>query len=150
LSKFEVFSKKLPSKLPVPSPHPVGVLGAAPTDEARELFEEHASKADAEMARLMGMVNHGVKFSANRLRRQARHPGQSHQMLEGMRFDEDDTEWEVLKVQYDKNFRQLLVYYFDVKMAREQGYSRAMMIDNCDNNINCDPLETSSLKEVND
>jgi hypothetical protein len=64
LQKFiiKVFSRKVPSKLHVPSP------GAAPTDEATEMFEDRVAKNDAQMAHLMGLANHGATFSASMLR----------------------------------------------------------------------------------
>jgi hypothetical protein len=48
--------------------------------------------------------------------------------MEKDQFREDNTLWEVLKVIHSKTHKQLVIYYFDVEMAKRQELTREQMM----------------------
>jgi hypothetical protein len=73
-----------------------------------------------------------------------------HMSMEGQEFEEDSVLWKVIDVKYCKKSKVLVVWYYDVQKAREQGITEEVMIEarNAKPVVFCEPLEHSSVEEV--
>lgn len=68
----------------------------------------------------------------------------------GTRFDEDDTTWQVLSMEFSEEYDQLLCYYFDVELAKKKNITvkdMKLAIEK-DPPQELEPLERSKLSEV--
>jgi hypothetical protein len=141
----------LPPKVPIPSVYPEYPLGAAPTEEALALHAQHQAKAAAAMSTLMASANNGVVFSASRMKRRGQAISASHMALEGTEFEEEGIMWKIIDVRYSKKIKTMVVWYCDMELAALQEVTMEEMIDkrNEDKWGDCEPLECSSVEEVN-
>lgn len=147
----KVLPRPLPPRLPIPSPIPERTPHAAPTEEAAALYAAYVSKSASALTSLLSQSNHGVTFSAARLKRNERAVTAAHVAMQGVEFEEDDVLWKVIDVRYDKEFKTMVVWYYDVELADELDLDEEKMIEsrNSNNSASCEPLQRSSVEEVN-
>jgi hypothetical protein len=115
--------------------------------EGLQLSAIHQAKNEKEMRLLT--TNSNFTFSAAKRKRNAQAITPAHVDLEGVEFEEDDTQWRVIDVRYSKQLECMVVWYYDVDKAFDLNISLEEMIVARNSNTVCDPLENSSVEEVN-
>ena len=75
----------------------------------------------------------------------------AHMALEGVEFVDEDVHWKVIDVKYDKEFKTMVVWYYDMELANELDVTVDEMIQsrNSNDSASCEPLQRSSVEEVN-
>jgi hypothetical protein len=146
-----MIANPLPPKLPAPSPYTTRAPHSAPTEAATALEDAHRAKEALCLSNILARANHGVTFTAARARRASRAVTHNHIAMEGRTFIDEDVEWKVIDVRYSKAQKVMVVWYYDIEMAHEQGISEDDMITLRNDNSwkDCEPLECSSVDEVN-
>jgi hypothetical protein len=163
-------SEKLPSKPPpAPDPYLLRPQQRAPTKLAMRLDLEYMDRVASVMTEYKRLVDNGTFYlprnsaladsdsddDGDCLR--ARNddvvtvPARlANVVIPGTVFDEDDVQWQVLSMEFSEEYNELLCYYFDVEMAKEQNISiddmkKALAKDPPEE---LEPLERSKLSEV--
>lgn len=145
---LDIVKLPLPAKLSTPSPFPVRPEHSSPTAEAVMLSVKYNTQAAAMLSVILASANGGVVLSLARQHRMRREVLPEHVAIQGVQFVESNIDWKVLEVKYDKEYKQLVVWYYDVKIASDQGLSEADYLEAIRTGVECEGLVLSSLQEV--
>ena len=157
----EVVGAPLPSKPPPPVPYPARALHPAPTLAAVAFEMKHIEAISAALNEIVAIAPEG-SFQAPRRRaglvalprprpksaKRKREPTAAEAALVGVEFEEDFIDWKVLAVEWSGEMEAVLVWYYDVDMAKEAGVNEDEMNEARTGGLSLGPLESSSVAEV--
>ena len=168
--------KPLKKKPAPPLPYPVRPAHPAPTAGAAALDIEHVDKISAAITKLMALTSEGViraprasapgrpraappraasspppptrKRRAPAGPRAPRNATAAQASLVGESFEEEDIEWKVLMVGWCSEMEEIVVWYYDVEMAKDAELSDDDMEEARKAGELLAPVEVSRLSEV--
>ena len=161
----ELITKVLPiNRPPCPLPHFLRPQHQAPSKLAIQIDFNHMKSISEALTKVHELTANGI-FSFSRTAAQSNedeHDGDeevedgfvavpaatSKAIKIGARFIEDNISWKVLSMEFSDEYKEFLVWYYDIDMAPEQKISEDQMHSALRDNQSLDCMERSRCSEV--